>query len=101
MSDFLKPTIFKINLAIVLLVVVGYIIWPLITGLSGADMVPLGFPMATRTLDFSAAGAQTPIDFGNLEQVNFLAVGVDVLVWYLASCAYVQRFGEWELGTEK
>lgn len=95
MADFLKPTLFKINLTMVLLVVVGYVVWPLVVGLTGAEIVPLGFPMATRNLDFSAAAAQTPIDFGNLEQVNFLAVGVDVLVWYVVSCVYAERFGDW------
>ncbi|MEM9775199.1 MAG: hypothetical protein AAF902_11510 [Chloroflexota bacterium] len=101
MADFLKPSLFKINLAIVLLIVGGYIVWPLIIGLTGADLILLGFPMATRTLDFSAAGTQTPIDFGNWEQVNFLAVAADVIVWYLASCAYVQRFGERDLESSR
>ena len=95
-GEFFKPTFFKVNLALVLLVLVGYILWPLITWATGGDAISFGFPMATRTLDISAAAAETPIDFNNLGRPSLVGAIVDVVFWYGLSCTYVQRFGEWK-----
>ncbi|MEM8863059.1 MAG: hypothetical protein AAGD96_32510 [Chloroflexota bacterium] len=97
MLDFLKPTFFKINVALLLLTVVGYLVWPLIMSIAGVETVPFGFPLATRSMSFSPEALE---NLGDFESVNFVAVAVDVVFWYLVSSTLALRFDQNQAETD-
>lgn len=81
LNDFLKLTLFKVNLTFILLAVGGYLVWPVVTAVLGFEQIALGFPMATRRIDFATDS------IGDFSRINFLAVGIDLIFWYVVSCA--------------
>lgn len=85
------PSFFKFNLTLILLALGGYLIWPMIMSLMGGEMISMGFPLATRRLNLAT---DSVADFAT---VNFFAVVVNIVFWYLASSVVALRYSRDEL----
>ena len=88
--EFLKPSFFKINLALVLFALIGWLVWPIIQTAIGTETISVGFPLATRSVSFASDSIE---DLANAESLNMAAAVADLILWYLFSCTVALRFG--------
>lgn len=82
-TEMLRPSLAKMNLAIFLFVIFGYLVWPLISSFFGADEILLGFPMPIRRVTFSADGI-VPV-----EPFNVPNIAIDFAFWYFVGIFYL------------
>lgn len=73
----------KMNLAIFLFLIVGYLVWPLLFALFGGEDVLLGFPMPIRRFALTEGGASLA------EPFNVVNIAIDFCFWYLVGIGYL------------
>ena len=84
-SEMMTPSLTKINAAAFLFVICGYLVWPLLVSLFGADEILLGFPMPIRRL--TLAGDLELLQ--NPEPFNVLNIAIDFCFWYVIGAIYL------------
>ncbi|MFK7802940.1 MAG: hypothetical protein AB8G95_15015 [Anaerolineae bacterium] len=82
-SEILRPSLAKMNLAIMLFVIVGYLVWPMLSALFGGDNIMLGFPMPIRQITLSTDGIVPT------ERFNVPNIAIDFCFWYVIGAIYL------------
>ncbi|MFT7587267.1 MAG: hypothetical protein ACI9EW_003709 [Cellvibrionaceae bacterium] len=82
-SEMLRPSLAKMNVAIFLFVICGYLVWPFLSSLFGGDDILLGFPMPIRRITLSSDGVIPT------ESFNVLNSAIDFFFWYLIGAGYL------------
>ncbi len=81
-NEILKPSMAKLNMAIFLFIIVGYLIWPMLSSMFISNDILLGFPFPIRRFNL---GVDTLL---GAEPFSMLNVGLDFVFWYLVSAFY-------------
>lgn len=84
MKNFLKPTVGKIVLALVLLLV-SSILWRMLVVFFISDTFPIGFPFQFLVAWGPCPPGQNCSEFSNLSLI------LDLVIWYLASALMIGR----------
>ena len=80
--EMLRPSMTKMNTAIFLFVIFGYLIWPILSAFTGAEEISLGFPMPVRQISLSGDEFQTT------EPFNVVNIAIDFCFWYVIGVVY-------------
>lgn len=91
--EMLRPSMTKMNTAIFLFVIFGYLVWPILAAFTGSNNISLGFPMPIREISLSGDG------FQSTEPFNVVNIAIDFCFWYVIGAVYLwYRHNQQKLG---
>lgn len=92
-KDFIKPTIGKIILTIVLLIVFGFLFWSLLQ--TWTDLSVRGFPFIYYEKGIMPCSPSFPTCNDNI-YFNIFYLLLDLIIWYLISCIIILIYNKFK-----